>query len=134
MLQVGGGLDLGEEPLGAEDGGELGVQHLERDLAVVLEVVGEVHRRHAARAELALDAVAVGERGGERQGVGHAGSRGEVAPVTVGLVGGWLKMGGRSATHDRPPDPHDLTHGYPPERMHPALRPRNTPRPAVMRA
>ena len=30
------------------------------------EVVREVDRRHAARAELALDAVAVGERGGER--------------------------------------------------------------------
>ena len=65
MLQRGGGLDLHHEPLGAEHGGELGLQDLERDLAVVLEVLGEVDGGHAALAELALDAVAVGEGGGE---------------------------------------------------------------------
>ena len=48
-----------QEPLGAEHRGELGPQHLERDLAVVPEVVREVDGRHAAGAELALDAVAV---------------------------------------------------------------------------
>ena len=63
MLQVGGDLDLGEEPLGAEHGGELGLEDLDGDLAVVLEVVGEIDRRHAALAELALDAVAVGQGG-----------------------------------------------------------------------
>ena len=61
MLQVGGRLDLGQEALGADHGGELGPQHLERDLAVVPQVVGEVDRRHAAGAELALEAVAVGQ-------------------------------------------------------------------------
>ena len=55
VLQVGGELDLGQEPLGADDRGELGPQHLERHLAVVPEVVGEVDRRHAARADLALE-------------------------------------------------------------------------------
>ncbi len=64
MLQVGRGLDLGQEPLGADRGGEFGAQHLERDVAVVLEVVGEVDGGHAALPELALDAVAVGEGGG----------------------------------------------------------------------
>ena len=39
MLEPRGELDLALEPLGAERGGELGVQHLERDLAVVLVVV-----------------------------------------------------------------------------------------------
>ena len=63
MLEVGGDLDLGQEPLGAEHGGQLGAQHLERDLAVVPQVVREVDGGHAARAELALDAVAVGEGG-----------------------------------------------------------------------
>ena len=53
------------EPLGAEHGGELGLEDLERDLAVVLEVLGEVDGGHAALAQLALDAVAVGEGGGE---------------------------------------------------------------------
>ena len=65
MLELGGGLDLVDEPLGAEHGGELGLEHLDRDLSVVPQVLGEVDRRHAARAELALDAVAVGEGGRE---------------------------------------------------------------------
>ena len=52
-------------------GGELGPEHLDGDLAVVLEVVGEVDRGHAARAELALDAVAVRE-GGAQSGAGSA--------------------------------------------------------------
>jgi hypothetical protein len=61
VLQVGGRLDLGEESLGPHHGGELGLQDLERDLALVLEVVGEVDGRHAALAELALDTVAAFE-------------------------------------------------------------------------
>ena len=65
MLQVRGGLDLDQEPLGADDGGQFGLQDLERDLAVVLQVLGQVHRGHAALAELALDAVAAGQGGGE---------------------------------------------------------------------
>ena len=74
MLQVGDRLDLAQEPLGADDGGELGPQHLDGDLAAVLEVVGEVDRRHAALAELALDAVAVGDQGLQPvNGVGQMG-------------------------------------------------------------
>ena len=38
MLQPGGEADLALEALGSERGGELGVEHLERDRAVVLEV------------------------------------------------------------------------------------------------
>ena len=62
MLELGGDLDLAGEPLAAERGGELGAEDLHGDLAVVLEVLGEVDGGHAAGAELALDAVAVGER------------------------------------------------------------------------
>ena len=40
---------------------ELGTQHLERDLAVVLRSCGQVHRGHPALAELALDPVAVSQ-------------------------------------------------------------------------
>ena len=67
VLQPGGELDLLFEPLGTEGGGELGVKHLQRDRAVVLEIVGEVHGCHPAAAQLTLDAVAVGER--DRQAV-----------------------------------------------------------------
>ena len=74
VLQVGGDADLGQEAFGAEDGGELGAEDLEGHLAVVLEVVGEVDRRHAALAELALDAVAVGDQGLQPvNGVGQMG-------------------------------------------------------------
>ena len=61
MLQGRGGLDLAKKPLGADDGGQLGPQHLDRDVAIVLEILREIDRGHAALAELALDAVAVGE-------------------------------------------------------------------------
>jgi hypothetical protein len=61
VLELGGGLDLGEEPLGAQRSAQVGVQHLDGDVAVVLQVVREIHGGHAARAELALDAIAVGE-------------------------------------------------------------------------
>ena len=42
-----------------------------RDLAIVLEIVREIDGRHAARAELALDAIAVGERAAEPLGIGR---------------------------------------------------------------
>ncbi len=65
MLQVGRGPDLAQEPLGADHGRELGPHELDGDLAVVPQVLGEVDSRHAALAELALEAIAFGQRGGE---------------------------------------------------------------------
>ena len=43
--------DLAEKALGADRGGEVRAQDLERDGAVVLEVVGEIDRGDAAAAE-----------------------------------------------------------------------------------
>ena len=57
MLEPGRDADLAGEAVRAERGGELGTEHLDRDLAVVLEVVGQVDGGHAALAELALDPV-----------------------------------------------------------------------------
>jgi hypothetical protein len=62
VLQPRRGADLGEESLAAERGTKVGVEDLDGDVAVVAEVVGEVHRRHPAGAELALDAIALGQR------------------------------------------------------------------------
>src|SRR5439155_16901325 len=73
--EPGGQLDFPEEPLGAEGGGELGLQYLDRDLTVVLEVLGEVNCGHPAAPELTLDRVAVGEGGlqtSEQIGQGHS--------------------------------------------------------------
>ena len=61
MLEIGGGLDLRNESLGAKDRGELRPQHLDGDLAVVFDVVRQIHSRHAAGADLFFDGVAVGE-------------------------------------------------------------------------
>ncbi len=71
MGEARGDLDLPQEPLGAERCGQLGMQDLDGDSAAVLGILGEVHRRHTAPAELALDAVAAGERGGEVGGYGR---------------------------------------------------------------
>ena len=69
VVEPGGDLDLGQKALGAEDGAELGTKDLERYFTIVLQVGREVHRGHAARTELALDAVAFFEGGGETGGV-----------------------------------------------------------------
>ena len=61
MLQAGRDGDLAVEPVRPQCEAELGAQHLERDAAAVLQVLGEVDRGHAAPAELALDPVAVGQ-------------------------------------------------------------------------
>jgi hypothetical protein len=41
------------------------VKDLDGDIALVLEVVGQVHRGHAALPKLALEAVATAKGGGE---------------------------------------------------------------------
>ncbi len=74
MLKIRRCLDFTQEALGADDRRQLGPQHLDGDLAVVLDVLGQVHGGHAALAELALEAVAVG------QGLGQAGKRGVKLP------------------------------------------------------
>jgi len=60
VLQPGGDPDLAEEAVGAEYGGELRPEHLERDPPVVLEIAGEMYRGHAAAAELALEPISIG--------------------------------------------------------------------------
>jgi hypothetical protein len=73
VLKVGGDLDLFEKSLGADHDSQLGLEHLDGDLAVVFDILREINRGHAAGTELALDSVAVGEGGGEASGgIGHA--------------------------------------------------------------
>ena len=59
VLKPGGGLDFLQKPIGTERGRQVGAEHLDRDRAAVADVVREVHRRHAALSELALEHVAV---------------------------------------------------------------------------
>ena len=71
VLEVGGDADLVEEPLGADDGREVGPQDLHGDAALVAQVLAQVDRGHPARAHFALDAVAVGEGRAEALQVRH---------------------------------------------------------------
>ncbi len=72
MLEVGRDLNFSEEAFRADDRGQLGFQDLEGNLAVMLQVLGQVDRGHAALAELALDGVAPVEGGVEKaHGFGH---------------------------------------------------------------
>jgi len=61
-----GQVDLAEEALGAERGSRIRPDDLDRHLAAVLQVASEVHGRHAARAELALNLAAAGQRRAQR--------------------------------------------------------------------
>ena len=62
MLELGGDVNLSEKTIRAERRRELRAEHLDRYVTLVLEVLREIDRRHAAVAELALDTVAVGKR------------------------------------------------------------------------
>ena len=63
VLQVCGGLDLGEESVGPDDRGQLGFEDLHRDVPVVLLVPGEVDGGHAAFAYFPLYLVVALEGG-----------------------------------------------------------------------
>ena len=76
MLQVRRRLDLGQEPLGSHDCCDFGLQDLQRNLALVLDIGGQVDRGHPALAYLTLDRVAAVE--GCVQSVDEIGHRGVV--------------------------------------------------------
>src|SRR6266702_4631222 len=76
VLQVGGDSDLTQEALDPEHRGDLGTQHLQGDGAIVLQIPGEIHGRHATGADLTLDSIALGEGRPETfQRIGHASPR-----------------------------------------------------------
>ena len=57
MLEARRRPDLAQKAIGTEDRAELGVQHLDGDVPLVLDVVREVDSGHAPSTELALDDV-----------------------------------------------------------------------------
>ena len=58
MLEVGGRLDFGQESLGTDGGGKFWFENLERDLPLMLEVVGQIDGCHTALTEFTYHAVA----------------------------------------------------------------------------
>jgi hypothetical protein len=74
MPQVRRRGDLAQEAVRPQHGGQLGTQHLHGDFPAMLEILGLVHRGHAALSQLPLDPVAVAEGGLKpRKGVGQVG-------------------------------------------------------------
>ncbi len=62
VVQPGGKTDLPNEALAPERLRHTGLQHLERHVAVMPQVARQIHRGHAAGAELAIHAIAPTER------------------------------------------------------------------------
>ena len=61
MLKLGGKADLAFEALGAHGRRELGEQDVDGDVAVVLDVLGQLDRGHAAATKFLLELVAVAD-------------------------------------------------------------------------
>jgi hypothetical protein len=59
VRQAGDNLDLTKEPFRGHIRTDLRMQDLDRDLAVMLQVLGQKHRGHAPAADLRLDGVPV---------------------------------------------------------------------------
>ena len=57
MLELRGKRDLAAETLGTQRLGQIRIQHLERDLTLMLAVFGQEDRCHAAVADLAVHLV-----------------------------------------------------------------------------
>ena len=62
MLEVGGNLDFGKEAIDADHRTQVGAQYFERNAPIVPRIAREVHRRHAAPADLSIDRVSSVER------------------------------------------------------------------------
>ena len=63
VIQPGRNVDLTLEALEADTRGQVGMENLDRNRSTVLQILGQVHRRHAATTDLPLQVVAVAERG-----------------------------------------------------------------------
>jgi hypothetical protein len=63
MFEAGGELDLAQEPLAADRGDQLGLEDLDRHLAVELPVLGQIDRRHPTTTRFPLDPITIGEGG-----------------------------------------------------------------------
>src|SRR5207253_3791390 len=91
VLEVRGDADFAQEPFSAERGSHFGMEDLDGDGAIVLDVVREKHGRHAAAAHLALDLVGATESMSDQPAdVGHT-----VLPRGGGITSPILREGRR---------------------------------------
>ena len=79
VREAGRDLDLTEKPLRTQGSRDFGLQDLDGDSAMVLQVLGEIDGCHPTAAEFALDRVALSEgtlQAGEQVGQTEARGRG----------------------------------------------------------
>jgi hypothetical protein len=69
MVELRGDLDLAQKAVRSDGFRQLRQQELDRDFAVVSDVVGEVDRRHTAAPDLALDAIPSRHRRTQPRGI-----------------------------------------------------------------
>ena len=62
MRELGGELDLAQEPRPADRLRKVGPHHLDRDVTIVFEIPRGIDSRHPAAAELAPNDIAAGQR------------------------------------------------------------------------
>ena len=65
VLQVGGDSYLAEKPIPTQRGGQLGPDHLDGDLAIVLQIMGQPDSGHTPAPEFALEHVPIAQGVGE---------------------------------------------------------------------
>jgi hypothetical protein len=65
VLQLRFDLDLTKEPVGGNRARELGLQDLDRNVTLILLVVGQERNRHSPSADLTSNDVPIGERSTE---------------------------------------------------------------------
>lgn len=77
-------LDLANEPVGTETSGQFGAQDFDGHLAVVLQVLRQIHRSHPAVSQLALEVIVIAQGFGEpSRNVGHGAPNGEAPNITL---------------------------------------------------
>ena len=62
MLQPGGDFDFPREAFGPDLRGQLLMEHLDCNVAVVLQILGAEHGRHTAATQLTVEGVSIRER------------------------------------------------------------------------
>src|SRR5439155_9409224 len=99
VVEAGRGFDLAQKAVWTQGRRKLGLQNLDSDRAMVLEVCGEVDCRHPTAAELALDRVTVAKGGLQSGEQVHVRSRAGTRPS----YGRWPRTARGRSQHFAPP-------------------------------
>src|SRR2546423_10756787 len=107
MAELGGNLDFAEESLGPDRERQLRIEDFKSDLAVVFEVVGQVHDGRGSAAQLSLDRVKFGKtRAKQVRQIRHGGCPPyEAGALPYGNVTRWARENRVHARYAGPDPP-----------------------------